>query len=92
MAFGKMVPVKDTRGNPILTINGAARMGGGWGYETFRSSFHALKTIHRIFYGDSSYETTSSGRIVGNPFMCSEVIVSYIACMNACSVQVLYNY
>ena len=64
-------------------------MGGGWGYETFRLSFHALKTIHRIFYGDSSYEATSSGRIVGNPFMCSEVIVYYIACMNACSVQVL---
>lgn len=34
MAFGKMAPVKDTRGNPILTINGAARMGGGWEYET----------------------------------------------------------
>lgn len=76
MAFGKMVPVKDTHGEPILTINGTPRLGGGWGYETFRSSFHALKTIHRIFYGDASYEVTSSGRILGNPFTCSEVVVS----------------
>ena len=76
MAFGKMSPVKDTQGDPILTVDGVPRLGGGWGYETFRSSFHALKTIHKIFHGDSPYEVTSSGRVVGNPFMISEVIVS----------------
>ena len=45
MGFGKMVPVKDTSGRSNLK---APQFGCGWGYETFCSSFHALKTIHRI--------------------------------------------
>ena len=77
MSYGKMVEVKDKHGVPIKTSDGTSRMGRGWGYETFRSSFHALKTVHRIFYGDTSYEVIN-GKAIGNPLMCAEVIVSLL--------------
>ena len=75
MSYGKMVEVKDKNGIAIKTSVGTSRMGRGWGYETFRSSFHALKTVHRIFYGDTNYEV-NNGKAIGNPLMCAEVIVS----------------
>lgn len=52
MSYGKIVEVKDKHGVPIKTNNGTSRVGRGWGYDTFRVSFRALKTVHRIFYGD----------------------------------------
>ena len=75
MSYGKMIEVKDKHGVPIKTSNGTSRVGRGWGYDTFRSSFHALKTVHRIFYGDVCYEVIN-GKAIGNPLMCAEVIVS----------------
>ena len=77
MSYGKMVEVKDRHGVPIKTSDGTSRRGRGWGYDTFRSSFHALKTVHRIFYGGTSYEVIN-GKAIGNPLMCAEVVSSLI--------------
>ena len=75
MSYGKMVEEMDKHGIPINTSDGTSCVGRGWGYETFRSSFHALKTVHKIFSGDASYEVIN-GKAIGNPLMCAEVIVS----------------
>ena len=56
---GKGKEVLDKNGQKIVAADGTIRVGKGFEENTFRKVYHGIKTLHKHFQRDSTYQVKS---------------------------------